>query len=110
MNAVRSLAPTRSRELPAACAELAAWLHATPLAELPDDEVLRLSERYEAAVAGPETHENEILRLLTRSFSRRLDIPEYYRYTGLHVAAGTSPGRTTRTRRACCCCTRSWPT
>ncbi|MFI8769122.1 hypothetical protein ACIGN6_30005 [Streptomyces sp. NPDC053792] len=83
---MRSLAPTRSRELPAACAELAAWLHATPLAELPDDEVLRLSERYEAAVAGPETHENEILRLLTRSFSRRLDIPEYYRYTGLHVA------------------------
>ncbi|WP_405859825.1 tryptophan 2,3-dioxygenase family protein [Streptomyces sp. NBC_00090] len=86
MSAIRTLTPTRSRELPPACAELAAQLHATPLAELPDDEILRLSERYDAAVAGPETHENEILRLLTRSFSRRLDIPEYYRYTGLHVA------------------------
>ncbi|MFF0560450.1 tryptophan 2,3-dioxygenase family protein [Streptomyces sp. NPDC004266] len=86
MNAVRSLAPARSRELPSVCAELADRLHGTPLAELPEEEVLRLSERHDAAVAGPETDENEILRLLTRPFSKRLDIPEYYRYTGLHVA------------------------
>ncbi|MFE7524165.1 tryptophan 2,3-dioxygenase family protein [Kitasatospora sp. NPDC057542] len=86
MSPFRALAPAPSRELPAACAELAAWLHATPLAELPDDEILGLSERYDEAVAGPDTDENEILRLLTRPFSRRLDIPEYYRYTGLHVA------------------------
>ncbi|MFI1717731.1 tryptophan 2,3-dioxygenase family protein [Streptomyces litmocidini] len=85
MNAVRSLAPARSRELPASCAELADLLHRTPLAELPEEEALRLSERHDAAVAGPDTDENEILRLLTRTFSRRLDIPEYYRYTGLHV-------------------------
>ncbi|MFJ8755088.1 tryptophan 2,3-dioxygenase family protein [Streptomyces sp. NPDC102441] len=86
MSAVRAVAPPRSRELPAACAELAGRLHATPLAELPDDEILRLSERYDAAVTGPDTDENEILRLLTRQFSQRLDIPEYYRYTGMHVA------------------------
>ncbi|WKX74040.1 tryptophan 2,3-dioxygenase family protein [Streptomyces sp. XD-27] len=85
MIAVRAVIPTRSRELPAACAELATRLHATPLTELPEDEILRLSERYDAAVAGPDTDENEILRLLTRPFSRHLDIPEYYRYTGLHV-------------------------
>ncbi|MBD0693802.1 tryptophan 2,3-dioxygenase family protein [Streptomyces sp. CBMA123] len=86
MSTARAVTPPRSRELPAACAELAARLHATPLAELPEHEVLRLSGRYDAAVAGPDTDENEILRLLTRPFSRRLDIPEYYRYTGLHVA------------------------
>ncbi|MEV6807703.1 tryptophan 2,3-dioxygenase family protein [Streptomyces sp. NPDC051132] len=85
MSAVPAVTPVRTRELPVRCAELAARLHATPLAELPDEEVLRLSERYDAAVAGPDTEENEILRLLTRPFSRRLDIPEYYRYTGLHV-------------------------
>ncbi|MFE7575960.1 tryptophan 2,3-dioxygenase family protein [Streptomyces sp. NPDC057521] len=65
---------------------MAIRLHATPLAEQSEGEILRLSERYDAAVAGPESDENEILRLLTRQFSRRLDIPEYYRYTGLHVA------------------------
>ncbi|MFD4315433.1 hypothetical protein [Streptomyces sp. NPDC058548] len=86
MNTVRTLAPTRPRELPALCAELAAQLHATPVAELSDDDILRLSDRYDAAVAGPDSDENEILRLMTRQFSRRLDIPEYYRYTGLHVA------------------------
>lgn len=85
MSVVRAVTPLRSRELPAACAELAAWLHSTPLVDLPDEVVLRLSDRYDEAVAGPDTDENEILRLLTRPFSRRLDIPEYYRYTGLHV-------------------------
>lgn len=84
---MRADTPTRSRELPEACAELAARLHTTPIAELPTDEIRRLSERYDTAVAGPDTNENEILRLLTRPFSQRLDIPEYYRYTGLHVAS-----------------------
>ncbi|WP_282692106.1 tryptophan 2,3-dioxygenase family protein [Streptomyces sp. CC208A] len=86
MSAVRSVAPPRSRELPAVCAELAARLHATPVAELPEDELLRLSALHDTSAAGPESEENEILRLLTRPFSKRLDIPEYYRYTGLHVA------------------------
>ncbi|MFF9013826.1 tryptophan 2,3-dioxygenase family protein [Streptomyces sp. NPDC014870] len=85
MNAVRFAGATRTRELPAACAELADRLHATALAELPEDEVRGLSERYDAAVAGADTDENEILRLLTRPFSLRLDTPEYYRYTGMHV-------------------------
>ncbi|WP_051731693.1 tryptophan 2,3-dioxygenase family protein [Kitasatospora phosalacinea] len=78
-------APDRPRTLPESCAELAARLHATPIAALPEEEVRRLSDRHDAAAAGPDTEENELLRLLTRPFSRRLDIPEYYRYTGLHV-------------------------
>ncbi|MEU9853525.1 tryptophan 2,3-dioxygenase family protein [Streptomyces sp. NPDC047974] len=86
MSAVRSAAPLRSRELPEVCAELAERLHATPVAELSEDEVLRLSELHDVSRDGPENDENEILRLITRPFSRRLDIPEYYRYTGLHVA------------------------
>ncbi|MEU9703748.1 tryptophan 2,3-dioxygenase family protein [Streptomyces sp. NPDC047981] len=85
MNAVRFAGPTRTRELPAVCAELADRLHTTALAELPEDEIRRLSDRYDAAVAGADTDENEILRLLTRPFSLRLDTPEYYRYTGMHV-------------------------
>lgn len=71
--------------LPGGCDDLAGRLAATALAGLGQAEVAELSRRYDEALAGPRTEENEITLLLTRPFSTRLDIPEYYRYTGLHV-------------------------
>ncbi|MFG1681422.1 tryptophan 2,3-dioxygenase family protein [Nonomuraea sp. NPDC049269] len=64
---------------------LADRLATTALAELSQEELADLSRRYDEALAGPDTEENDTIRLLTRPFSRRLAIPEYYRYTGLHV-------------------------
>ncbi|OPG13072.1 tryptophan 2,3-dioxygenase family protein [Microbispora sp. GKU 823] len=60
---------------------LAGLLASTALAELSREELADLSRRYDEAVAGDDVE----MRLLTRPFSHRLAIPEYYRYTGLHV-------------------------
>lgn len=70
--------PTRFPETGTALADR---LAATALAGLGREELADLSRRYDEAVAGSDTE----LLLLTRPFSLRLEIPEYYRYTGLHV-------------------------
>jgi tryptophan 2,3-dioxygenase len=71
--------------LPGHAEALAERLATTALAELTDGEIADLSRRYDEALEGLATEENEIVLLLTRPFTRRLVIPEYYRYTGLHV-------------------------
>ncbi|RLK58002.1 tryptophan 2,3-dioxygenase family protein [Actinokineospora cianjurensis] len=76
---------TGLQRLPGSAEELATRLASTALSELTRDEIDALSRTYDDALAGPSTDENETLRLLTRPFSTRLVIPEYYRYTALHV-------------------------
>ncbi|WP_052422679.1 tryptophan 2,3-dioxygenase family protein [Nonomuraea candida] len=67
--------------LPLHSEAMADHLASTALAELDGEELAGLSRRYDEAVARADTE----MALLTRPFSSRLDIPEYYRYTGLHV-------------------------
>ncbi|MYV99971.1 hypothetical protein [Streptomyces sp. SID3343] len=45
----------------------------------------RLANRHDDTTIGGRGPDQEIVRLLTRPFSRREQIPEYYRYTSLHV-------------------------
>ena len=71
--------------LPGQTAALADMLAATALSELTPDQTESLSRRYDEALAAEPSEENEVVLLLTRPFSQRLAIPEYYRYTGLHV-------------------------
>jgi tryptophan 2,3-dioxygenase len=52
---------------------------------LTDAEVDELSSLYDESVANQFSEDAEVVRLLTRSFSRGESIPEYYRYTSLHV-------------------------
>lgn len=76
---------TRAVELrlPGHSEALAGRLAATALADLSHGELAELSRWYDDARAGQR--DEETILLLTRPFSQRLDIPEYYRYTGLHV-------------------------
>lgn len=52
---------------------------------LTDAERDDLASLYDESVANQFSEDAEIVRLLTRPFSRRESIPEYYRYTSLHV-------------------------
>jgi tryptophan 2,3-dioxygenase len=52
---------------------------------LTDAECDDLASLYDESVANQFSEDAEIVRLLTRPFSRRESIPEYYRYTSLHV-------------------------
>lgn len=52
---------------------------------LTDAERDDLASLYDESVANQFSEDVEIVRLLTRSFSRSESIPEYYRYTSLHV-------------------------
>nr|UQE86020.1 tryptophan 2,3-dioxygenase [Archangium gephyra] len=71
--------------LPGYCEDIAQRQKKAGRAALPAAEREELSRLYDrVSVEGP-TEEEEILALLTRPFSRRLAIPEYYQYTSLHV-------------------------
>jgi tryptophan 2,3-dioxygenase len=52
---------------------------------LTDAERNVLSALYDESVVNQSSEDAEVVRLLTRSFSRGENIPEYYRYTSLHV-------------------------
>jgi tryptophan 2,3-dioxygenase len=52
---------------------------------LTDAERDDLASLYDESVVNQFSEDVEIVRLLTRSFSRSESIPEYYRYTSLHV-------------------------
>ncbi|WP_329168771.1 tryptophan 2,3-dioxygenase family protein [Streptomyces sp. NBC_01267] len=54
-------------------------------AALTESERDRLAGSYEAVAVDSHATEAETIRLLTRPFSRSERIPEYYRYTSLHV-------------------------
>ncbi|MFC5286657.1 tryptophan 2,3-dioxygenase family protein [Actinokineospora guangxiensis] len=71
--------------LPPRVAAMARRLAATPLADLDPRTLAELDTVHERARTGPDTEENRLLRLLTRQFSTRTAIPDYYRYTGMHV-------------------------
>jgi tryptophan 2,3-dioxygenase len=71
--------------LPGNSEALAGRLAATALADLSRVDLAELSRWYDDARAGQQDDENDIILLLARPFSNRLTIPEYYRYTGLHV-------------------------
>lgn len=71
--------------LPGRSEALARRLAGTALAHLDDPAVSALSLDYERLLDGPATEESDVLLLLTRQFSRSLPIPDYYRYTTLHV-------------------------
>lgn len=71
--------------LPGHSEALAGRLAATALADLSQDDLAELSRWYDDAGGGGEDDENDTILLLARPFSNRLTIPEYYRYTGLHV-------------------------
>ncbi|MFC4120482.1 tryptophan 2,3-dioxygenase family protein [Nonomuraea zeae] len=78
---IRTLPTPRTERFPLHSEALADHLASIALAELSQEELADLSRRYDEAVAGADTE----MLLLTRPFSSRLAIPEYYRYTGLHV-------------------------
>jgi hypothetical protein len=52
---------------------------------LTDAERDDLASLYDESIANQFSGDAEVVRLLTRSFSRGESIPEYYRYTSLHV-------------------------
>lgn len=71
--------------LPGECEDIVRLQKRAGRAALLESECEALSLLYDrVSVEGP-SEEEEILALLTRPFSRRLAIPEYYQYTSLHV-------------------------
>ncbi|OLF09096.1 hypothetical protein BLA60_21165 [Actinophytocola xinjiangensis] len=71
--------------LPGRSDALARRLAGTALAHLDDASVSALSADHERLLEDPATEEGDVLLLLTRQFSLSLPIPDYYRYTTLHV-------------------------
>ncbi|MGK5548508.1 tryptophan 2,3-dioxygenase family protein [Streptomyces sp. URMC 127] len=67
------------------CEEIARTQAAAGRLALGEADRSRFAETYEAAVRAGAGTENELLRLLTRPFSRLEPIPMYYRYSSLHV-------------------------
>ncbi|MGH3818158.1 MAG: hypothetical protein ACRDRE_10435, partial [Pseudonocardiaceae bacterium] len=59
--------------------------HAKGRLALTDAERDELESIYHKSTADQFSEDVEVVRLLTRSFSRGENIPEYYRYTSLHV-------------------------
>ncbi|MGH3708282.1 MAG: hypothetical protein ACRDRQ_09295 [Pseudonocardiaceae bacterium] len=59
--------------------------HAKGRLALTDAERDELESIYDKSTADQFSEDVEVVRLLTRSFSRGENIPEYYRYTSLHV-------------------------
>ncbi|MGW5939008.1 tryptophan 2,3-dioxygenase family protein [Streptomyces celluloflavus] len=70
--------------LPGAAEDIVRMQGAHGRAGLTGADRARLAGWHESAAAGGGA-EQEIVGLLTRPFSRREQIPEYYRYTSLHV-------------------------
>ncbi len=70
--------------LPGGCESVARHQRASGRLALDSDERERLAQLYRSAVEGDSTEENEVLGLLTRPFTID-EVPEYYRYTSLHV-------------------------
>ena len=71
--------------MPADCERFADLQFTNGRTALTDADRDELAACYERASLDPDDPHDETLRLLTRSFSRRDPIPEYYRYTSLHV-------------------------
>ncbi|GAA1040817.1 hypothetical protein GCM10009557_63120 [Virgisporangium ochraceum] len=71
--------------MPADCERFADLQFTNGRIVLTDAERDELAACYERASVGADGPHDETVRLLTRSFSRRDTIPEYYRYTSLHV-------------------------
>ncbi|MGC4746987.1 hypothetical protein ACLQ28_15185 [Micromonospora sp. DT201] len=71
-------------QLPPSCLRIVDLQCAAGREALTGEQRAELAETYRVASCGPPAVENALLRLLTRSFSTE-SIPEYYRYTDLHV-------------------------
>ncbi|QMU70183.1 tryptophan 2,3-dioxygenase family protein [Streptacidiphilus sp. P02-A3a] len=74
-----------SLQFPRRCDEVARLQERSGRQALTDSDHDLLAKLYEEAYAE-QTAESEVMRLLTRSFSRE-PIPQYYRYANLHVHA-----------------------
>jgi tryptophan 2,3-dioxygenase len=67
------------------CARLVAEQHKSGRSALTAAQRAEFAALHRIALADPGDAESEVLRLLTRSFDADDEIPEYYRYTDLHV-------------------------
>ncbi|MDG4810800.1 tryptophan 2,3-dioxygenase family protein [Micromonospora sp. WMMD1120] len=67
------------------CAELVAAQHKAGRLALTASQRREFAALHRTALADPGGSEGEVLWLLTRSFDADDEIPEYYRYTDLHV-------------------------
>ncbi len=82
--AVRTLPDDATGLLTQAQREIAELQRSRGRAGLESAELAALGELFES-VADEPGEESEVLRLLTRPFSRALAVPEYYQYTCSHV-------------------------